>query len=802
MTLNRRARRTVARLAIASLLLQTPISLVGAAVTGKRPLQQAVPAAQKPAAAPAAAAAASPVDGGWPRVYDLASGGSILLYQPQIASWDKQAHMVAFSAVSYRSKTGDKPALGSVKLEADTRVALAERLVNFSPMKIVEAHFPTLPKERVQEVTAQIDTVIPDDDRVLALDRVLASVDKSTIVPKTVEGIKADPPTIFFSKTAAVIVNLDGDPIWSPIRENDLKFAVNTNWDLFEHTPTKTYYLRNDASWLKATDVKGPWSPSGTLPGSFTKLPENDDNWKDVRANLPGKPIAASSVPKVFTSTQPAELILTAGEPKYVAVQGTGLVWLSNTESDVFRMGAAGAIYYLVAGRWFTAADFAGPWTFATPSLPADFKKIPLEHPRSRVLASVPGTDRAAEAVLLAQVPQTARVNRKDLKAPDVAFQGKPEFTPIEATTVQRAVNTDKDVFKVGDLFYMCHQGVWFVGTTASGPWEVATSVPEQIYQIPVSSPAHHVTYVTIEDDDDDEWVTFAAAAGYTGMMVAWGCAVWGSGWYYPPYIGWGGYYPYYYPHFPTYGYSAWYNPWTGAYGRSAGVYGPYGGAGVGARYNPRTGTYARGAAAYGPYGARGVAQAYNPRTGTYAATRQGSNVYGSWGSTAVQRGDDWAKTNRYTNRQTGNTTRTIRTDEGSAVTRRGAGGGTVGVGEGGNIYAGNDGNVYRRQDGTWQKYDNGGWNNTDRQSTGTAGAASRDTTRQQPVQGTTGDRGSVDRSTTDQLNRDAAARAEGAQRTRDYGTYKGGSGSSGTGSYRGGGARSGASRGGGGRRR
>jgi hypothetical protein len=50
------------------------------------------------------------------------------------------------------------------------------------------------------------------------------------------------------------------------------------------------------------------------------------------------------------------------------------------------------------------------------------------------------------------------------------------------------------------------------------------------IYKIPISSPANHVTYVTVEDSDD-EWVTFAAAAGYTGMMVAWGCAVWGTGW-------------------------------------------------------------------------------------------------------------------------------------------------------------------------------------------------------------------------------------------------------------------------------
>ena len=165
-----------------------------------------------------------------------------------------------------------------------------------------------------------------------------------------------------------MIVNLDGEPIWSPIKENDLKFAVNTNWDLFQHGPTNTYYLRNNATWLKAADVKGPWSPAGTLPDSFTKLPA-DDNWKDVKANLPGKPIAASAVPKVFVSFQPAELILLTGEPSYLPVQGTGLLWVSNTESDVFRMGKTGPVYYLVAGRWFSAPDFTGPWTFATPSL-------------------------------------------------------------------------------------------------------------------------------------------------------------------------------------------------------------------------------------------------------------------------------------------------------------------------------------------------------------------------------------------------------------------------------------------------
>ena len=800
-------RPLVAALAAFSLVLDSAMPLAAAAAPGQA-AKPAPTASAKPAST--SAVAATPIDGGWPRSYTLPSGGGVLVYQPQTQSWEKQSHLVAFSAVAYRATAADKPAMGTVRLEADTQVALSERLVKFQKLRIVEANFQTLPKDRVREISAAIERAIPAGEPIIALDRVLANIDKSGIVVKNNEGVKADPPSIFFSKTPAVIVNLDGEPIWSPIKENDLKFAVNTNWDLFQHGPTSTFYLRHDSSWLKATSHKGPWTAAGTLPPSFKKLPA-DENWKDVKAALPGKPLAAAAVPKVFVTEKPGELILLNGAPRYVPVTGTGLQWVANTESDVFRMGTTGAVYYLVTGRWFSAPDFGGPWTFATPNLPADFKKIPLEHERSRVLASVPGTDQAAEAVLIAQIPQTARVNKKEVKAPDVAFQGDPQFVPNETTTVQRAANTDKDVFKIRDLYYLCYQGVWFVGKTASGPWEVAQSVPQEIYKIPASSPSSHVTYVTIEDDDDsDEWVTYAAAAGYTGMMVAWGCTVWGSGYYYPPYYGWYGGYPYYYGHFPTYGYSAWYNPWTGAYGRSAGVYGPYGGAGVGARYNPRTGTYARGAAAYGPYGARGVAQAYNPRTGTYAATRQGSNVYGSWGSTSVQRGDDWAKTNRYTNNRTGNTTRTIRSDEGNAVMRRGDNGG-VAAGSGGNVYAGRDGNVYRRENGTWQKYDNGGWNNTpnqpgdrptpatNREGTDRAAGTGADRAATTPRAGTT------DRSTVDQLNRDSRARSEGTQRTKDYSTYKGSSGTRGTGSYRGGGASrggGGASRGGGGRRR
>jgi hypothetical protein len=712
------------------------------------------------------------------------SGAEIVMYQPQVATWQDQKQLVAYSAVSFRATPKDAPALGSIKLEAATQVSLDERLVNLANLRITEAHFSTLSREQSQQVVAAITTGNPEQDRVIALDRVLANIDASQIIPKDVPGLKADPPTVFFSTRAAVLVNFDGEPVWSPIDGNDLKFAINTNWDVFLHDPTKTYYVRYNQTWLKATDLRAAWSAAGTLPASFSKLPA-DDNWKEVKSSLPGRALSTAQRPTVFVSYEPAELILLQGAPSYVTVADkTGLLWVNNTESDVFRQGRTGTVFYLVTGRWFAAPGFEGPWTFATPTLPASFKSIPLEHPRSRVLASVPGTPQAVEAVLLAQVPQTARVNKNQLQAPEVAYRGAAEFAAITPTTVQRAVNTDKDVFRIGDAYYLCYQGVWFTGTNAAGPWQVATTVPAQIYQIPASSPAHHVTYVVVEDDNPaDEWVTFAYAAGYTGLMVGWGCAVWGSGWYYPPYVYYGGLYPIYYPHFPTYGYSAWYNPWTGTYGRSGVAYGPYGGMGATARYNPRTGTYARGAVAWGPYGAAGAAQAWNPRTGTYAQTRQGSNIYGSWGSSYVQRGDDWLQTSRVTNRATGNTTRVTRTDQGAAISRNtpGPGGGFVAAGEGGNVYAGHDGNVYRREDGSWQKYDNGGWGSVDAPARPATTPAAKSGATARPV----------DASTLGQLERDRSARVEGAQRTRDYGSYRrAGGGGRTAGSYRGGGRR------------
>ncbi len=330
------------------------------------------------------------------------------------------------------------------------------------------------------------------------------------------------------------------------------------------------------------------------------------------------------------------------------------------------------------------------------------------------MLASVPGTPEANDAVLLAQIPTTVEVNPVAAAAEiKVAYSGEPQFAPIEGTPLAYATNTPDKIIKVQNHYYLCSRGVWFDSPSPNGPWTTSTSVPQVIYTIPPASPVYNVTYVT-QQVVPGGTIQASYTAGYLGMFIA-GAAVGaivaqGNGYYYPPYVRIGyGPYPVYYPRPAPYGYPV-YNPYTGASGVRGGVYGPAGSARWGASYNPYTGTYARGATASGRYGSASVAQAYNPYTGAYAATRQGSNAYGQWGSSVVTKGNQWAAT-QHTTTANGSVGRYQNSAGGKAVAGSTANGRAVaGKTANGDLYAGRDGNVYKNTGGSWQKYDNGSW--------------------------------------------------------------------------------------------
>ena len=665
------------------------------------------------------AAALSPAQdaGAWPRQITK-PGGTIILYQPQVDDWENYQQVDARMAFNL-TPAGGKSQVGVITVQLKSAVNMDDHTVFLSDPKITSVTFPSLDPATATQLEQTVRTFLnPAATMTISLDRLVASVKKTKAPP--VADVSNTPPTIFVSMRPAILLLVNGAPTMAPIANSNLQFIVNANWPVFVEQGSSTYYLFDGKGWLSCTSLGGTWIPTSQLPKQMSKVPENA-NFTSLKEFIPPPPGSAASSPMVYYSATPAEIVVFGGRPQWTPIPGTQLSYAPNTDSTVFKYTPTGAFYYLTSGRWFTTTTpLVGGWTFATYTLPSDFAQIPPRSPAGKVLASVPGTPEAEDAVLIAQVPTTVTVNTAQAPAEvKVSYVGAPQFQPIEGTTLLYATNTPNKVIQVGNEYYLCYQGVWFVSFSAQGPWQTAQTVPQVIYTIPPSSPVYNVTYVT-QVVASSGYVTASYTAGYMGMFVA-GAAVGaivasGTGYYYPPYV-YGGFY---YPYAATYGYHT-YNPYTGAYGYGGAAYGPYGSAHWGTSYNPNTGTYARGATASTAYGTQSVGQAYNPYTGAYGATHQGSNAYGSWGQSVVSKNGNTAYTQHATNAY--GSVGTVQTSAGGkgAATSTAYGNTAAGKTSNGDMYAGHDGNVYKNTGSGWQKYDNGSWNNVQKPTTTSA---------------------------------------------------------------------------------
>ena len=192
------------------------------------------------------------------------------------------------------------------------------------------------------------------------------------------------------------------------------------------------------------------------------------------------KPSLARGVPAIYTSEGPAELIIFSGQPDFVPIVGTQLLWASNTTNDVLIDISSNHYYVLLAGRWFTSTSLSGPWTFvASNALPADFTRIPPQSLAGAVLPSVAGTPQAQEAVIASSIPQTATVPLKGGPKFTPNFDGPPQYAPIPGTPLTYVVNLSEPVIQVDpNAHYAVVAGVWFTSAQLTGPWTIATAVP------------------------------------------------------------------------------------------------------------------------------------------------------------------------------------------------------------------------------------------------------------------------------------------------------------------------------------
>jgi hypothetical protein len=488
--------------------------------------------------------AGEPANLGWPRV--VVSGSTTnVIDQPRSDSWDGH-QLLARAGLAVQSAGQPRPTYGVVALQAITLVDKTTRAVTLENIQILGGDFPSA-GQQIQSYLQKLRGSFPKELPGLSLDQLEGSF---AVAPQQLRAATGQldnaPPKVIFDTQPAILVLIDGPPAYQWVAGTSLQRVINTRLLLLKD-PAGRFYLHVLDGYMTAPSLWERWIVAAKPPNGAAQAERQAttaatpvDLLKGQTDSPPNKPmpLIESTAPRIYISTTPAELILFDGEPDYVRLAGTHLLYAANTTGNVFRLLSDYRNYVLISGRWFRAASLAGPWQFVPADhLPPDFAAIPDDSPKENVKASVAETPQATEALIDNVIPEGTKLPRST-QMQDPQIDGPPQLAPIAGTPLSYVVNSGTPIIELdAHSWYACQNGVWFVASSLRGPWTIADSVPAVIYSIPPDSALHYLTYVRVFGATPQE-VYEGYTPGYLGTEVQDGVVVYGTGYDYTPWVG------------------------------------------------------------------------------------------------------------------------------------------------------------------------------------------------------------------------------------------------------------------------
>ncbi len=197
----------------------------------------------------------------------------------------------------------------------------------------------------------------------------------------------APPPVVILSTRPALLVTIDGPPQYTLIKGTKplLLRVINTRVLLLTNAAGR-YFLHLYDGFMEAPGVDGPWRLSEEVPREVRNAEKKarGDGKTDLlrgerdRRSKQFPSLKKSVIPWIYVSQVPAELVVIDGEPDFISIAGTRLFHARNRGGDLFYNQGDGAMYLPVAGRWFSASSYPGPWEMVPDdALPPDFGTIP-----------------------------------------------------------------------------------------------------------------------------------------------------------------------------------------------------------------------------------------------------------------------------------------------------------------------------------------------------------------------------------------------------------------------------------------
>jgi hypothetical protein len=498
---------------------------------------------------------------GWPKIIESANGVTVKIYplQPQSLSGNV---LKALAAISVTKNNAD-PVFGSFWSTSTVETDRDTRQVTIRKIKVTALKIPSdTSKADIGFLKSRLELSFPSVAGEIPLDDLLTSLSEEMDADKLSTDISTAAPQFIYSNMPAVLITIDGTPIVQKNKKLGIDEVVNTPFTIVQDK-NKQFYLYGGNKWYTSASATGPYTVfnttvSGKLKKIEKKLEETQSDQPGTTNTLKNEIDTATS--KIIVSTVPAELIEVYGDAQYLPIAGTSLLYVGNSPNDIFIDTQTKQYYMLIAGRWYQSQDLSAEsqWAYiASDKLPADFANIPEGSPKDNVLSSIAGTKAAKEAVMDAEIPQTAKVDRKTATT-QVSYDGAPQFKVIEGADLQYAVNTSSTVLFDGEAYYAVDNGIWFVSANPTGPWSVSTRRPAHLNQIPPSSQVYNTKFVDIYEITPD-YIYMGYTTGYLNSYIYGPTLVYGTGFYYHPWRG-----RFYYPRPWSWGFGMAYNPWFG----------------------------------------------------------------------------------------------------------------------------------------------------------------------------------------------------------------------------------------------
>lgn len=582
----------------------------------------------------------------WPKIVTGKQGEKITIYQfqPENVNGNKVSGRCPLS-IKYTAS--DDYIFGIFWFDATVSTNSKTKVTTLVSLVVTDIRMPDVTDtNKIVQIKSTLETEIPKLKISGSMDDIYAALKEEQ--SNNNSNFKNEAPVIYYRNESTILVIIDGEPKIEEDKELKVKRVINSPFLLVQDPGNSKFYLYAGTSWYVSPDVKSGYEAATKLPSDISALDKKLKS--EGQLAVPSKEEIGDDekTSVILISTVPAELLQTKGEAQLANIAGTELLYVTNSDEDIFKNVSDQNYYVLLSGRWYSSPKLDGTWTFVpSDKLPGDFKKIPAGSDKDNVLASVAGTYQSEDAVKEAQVPQTAKVNR-DSATCTVSYDGEPVFEKIEGTSLELAKNTGSTVIKSAESYYALENGIWFISSNAKGPWKVSDDRPKDLDKIPASSPAYNAQNVYIyESTPQVVYVGYTPA--YMGCYVYGGVVVYGTGYYYNPWYG-----PYYYPMPMTYGCSMHYNPYMGWSMSFHSYYGFYGYHGYHGHYH------------YHPY---------------YHHHHHGG-MYGPHGPNHVNHGNAGRANNIYNNRngvktndvKRGDYSRPSTMDQGRQGTRAGAG--------------------------------------------------------------------------------------------------------------------------------